>query len=375
MSTELPTLARNVAVEVLVHGPQSRAQLGKKLGLSPATMTRIVKPLVEAGVLVEEAAVRLSGRGRSSLPLDVVPDDYRFVGVKLTTESIYAVVTDLRAQILDGEVVAVPSFDVPDVVAAVLALVGRLRARASRPVNAVGVTVGGSVDKGETVADSPFLHWHEVPFRGLLARDIDVPVYLANDVVGLTKAQQWFGHGRTWADFALLTVGAGVGYGLVINDEVVPTLVTPVSHFPIDPHGPLCAAGHRGCLTAYVTSAAMTAAVAQGSGHEVTYDELLQQAEAGDPLAVRVVDEAAYALGRATAAVTCLTGVDRIILSGEGVRLAKLGQEAMRAGRTAYVAACGLDPVIRPMDFTEWARGAAVIAVQQEFPRASSTVP
>lgn len=368
MLTELPVLSRNVAVEVLVHGAQSRAQLGKKLGLSPATMTRIVKPLVEAGVLVEEAAIRLSGRGRSSLPLDVVAGDYRFVGVKLTAETLYAVVTDLRAEIVDAEVVPVPSFDVPDVVAAVLTVVERLRARAGLPVSAVGVTVGGSVDKGETVADSPFLHWHGVPFRMLLAREIDVPVYLANDVVGLTKAQQWFGHGRAWSNFALLTVGAGVGYGLVINAQLVPTMVAPVSHFPIDQHGPLCPDGHRGCLTAYVTAPAMTAAASFGQRRELSYDEVLQEAEAGDPLAGRVVAEAAYALGRATAAVTCLTGVDRIILSGEGVRLAELGHEALRAGRTEYGAAYGLEPVIRPMDFTEWARGAAVIAVQREFP-------
>jgi predicted NBD/HSP70 family sugar kinase len=367
---ELPPLSRRVAVEVLVHGARSRAQLAKRLGLSPATLTRIVKPLLERGVLVEEQAIRTPGRGRSSLPLDVVADEYRFVGVKLTTESIYGVVTDLRAEILDSETVPEPSLEVADVVAAVVGLVDRLRERGGRSLDAVGVTVGGIVDKGETVADSPFLHWHEVPFRTLLARELDVPVFLANDVAGLTKAQQWFGHGRHWSNFALITVGAGVGYGLVINDEVVPTQVSPFSHFPIDPHGPLCPAGHRGCMTAYVTSKAMASAVSLAHGREVTYDQLLQLGELGDPVATRVIDEAAAALGRATAAVTSLTGVDRIILSGEGVRLAELGRAALHASRTAYTTGAGMvEPVIRPMGFLEWARGAAVIAVQEVFPR------
>jgi predicted NBD/HSP70 family sugar kinase len=386
----LPPAARAVAVDVLVHGAQSRAQLAKKTGLSPATLTRLVRPLLAAGVLVETDAVRTPGRGRSVVPLDVVPDAYRFIGVKLSTESIHAVVTDLRARVLDTETVAEPSLDVPDVVAAVAGLAGRLAARAGRPIDALGITVGGQVDKGETVADSPFLHWHDVPLRRLLADqladqlpehladdlagdlagDLAFPVHLANDVVGLARAQQWFGHGRAHSDFALLTVGAGVGYGLVINDSLVPTPVRPISHLPIDPHGPLCAGGHRGCLTAYVTSGSMTAAVAQGSGRRVTYDEVLQLAEDGDPLAVRVVDEAARALGRAAAAVTSLTGVERIILSGESVRLAEIGSDALRAARVEYAAprTGDLDPVVRPMDFFEWARGAAVIAIQESFP-------
>lgn len=371
MPTELPELSRRVAIDVLVHGAQSRAQLAKKLDLSPATLTRIVRPLIEAAVLVESKAIRTTGRGRSSLPLDVVADGYRFIGVKLTAESVYGVVTDLRAHVKDVETAAVPSFDVGDVVDAVVALVRRLRERTRQPVDALGVTVGGFVDKGETVADSPFLHWHEVPFRTLLAREVDIPVYLANDVAGLTRAQQWFGHGRAWSSFALLTVGAGVGYGLVLNDELVPTPVSPVSHFPVDPHGPLCLAGHRGCMTAYTTSGAMTGSVSLAHGRQVSYQGVLQLAEDGDPAARRVVEEAAYALGRVTAAVTSLTGVGRIILSGEGIGLVEVAPDAMGAGRRAFSAgrSSDLEPVIRPMDFHEWARGAAVVAVQEMFPQ------
>ena len=367
---ELSPASRAVAIDVLVHGAQSRAQLAKKMGLSPATLTRLVRPLVDAGALVETVAVRTSGRGRSSLSLDVVADDHRFIGVKLTSDSIYAVVTNLRAEVLASETLAEPSLDVPDVVEAVAEVVTRLETSAGRPVDGVGVTVGGHVEKGETVADSPFLHWHEVPFRTLLAERVEAPLFLANDVVGLTKAQQWFGYGRRHPDFALLTVGAGVGYGLVINHEVVPTLVSPVSHLRIDPHGPLCAWGHRGCLSAYVTSGAMTAAASQALGRPTGYEELLGRAEDGDPLAARIVEEAATALGCTVATVTSLTGVERVILSGEGVRLAEVAKQALGTALTEYQVrpAPTVEPVIRPMDFLEWARGAAVVAIQEVFP-------
>jgi predicted NBD/HSP70 family sugar kinase len=114
----------------------------------------------------------------------------------------------------------------------------------------------------------------------------------------------------------------------------------------------------------------MCGAVAAALDRPVTYEQVLSLAEAGDPLAYRVVSEAAHALGQVTAAVTSLTGVDRVILSGEGVRLAEVGMDSLRAGRLGYLDATDtvLDPIIRPMDFVEWARGGAVIAIQRVFP-------
>ncbi|MEV6960259.1 ROK family transcriptional regulator [Streptomyces sp. NPDC051207] len=370
MRPQLPDASKALAVDILVHGAQSRAQLAKKTGLSAPTLTRLVRPLLQAGVLVESDSVRTPGRGRSSVLLDVVADDYRYVGVRLTSESIHAVLTNLRAEVLASETLSRPSMDVPDVVSCVAGVVSRLQASAGRPVQGVGVTVGGRVDKGGTVADSPFPDWHEVPFRALLAERVDAPLFLANDVVGLTMAQQWFGYGRSYRDFALLTVGAGVGYGLVINHEIVSTPVSPVSHLPIDPHGPLCFTGHRGCMTAFATSGAMAHAVSLARGRATTYAEVLELAGAGDPAATRVVAEAAHAVGRATAAITSLTGVERIILSGEGVRLVEMAPDSLHAGRVEYAGgqASALEPVVLAMDFLEWARGAAVVAIQAGFP-------
>ncbi len=374
MTVDLPEPAKRIAIEVLVHGPKSRAQLAREMDWSPASLTRLVKPLLGAGILVETDPVRTPGRGRSPVLLDVVPDRWRFVGVKLTTDSIYAVTTNLRAEILDSETVAEPSLDVEEVTDAVTEVVSRLADRDGRQPDAIGVTVGGIVEGGETVADSAYMNWTDVPFRRMLAGRMPSPVLLANDVVGLTRAQQWFGHGRTFRDFALVTVGAGVGYGLVIDGRLVPTSPYPVSHLQIDPHGPVCRWGHRGCMTAFVTSGAMTAAVGVAHGREVGYEEVLDLAAGEDAAARRVVDEAAHALGRAIATITSLTSVDRIILSGEGVQLAEVGWDALQAGRLEHHRgrSFGLDPVIRQMDFLEWARGAAVIAIQGAFPQQES---
>ncbi len=369
-SLDLSATSRAVAIEVLVHGAQSRARLSERMGLSPGSLTRLVKPLLAAGVLVESDAVRASQRGRYSLPLDVVPDAYRFIGIKLTTQTAYAVVTDLRARVLGRAVRDLPSHDVQEVTATVTSLVDELRSPDPVAIDSVGVTVGGQVAGGAIVADSPYLHWHDVPFRSLLEEALRTPVHLDNDVVGLTKAQHWFGFGKEHANFAMLTVGAGIGYGLVINDEMVTTQLGPISHFPADPSGPMCALGHRGCLTSMATTAAITGAATLAHGRNLSYHEVLQLAEDGDAASARLLDDAARALGRAAAAVTALTGVERIILSGEGVHLAEVAREALDEGLNEYWPGgkSRPDPVIHPVDFFEWARGAAVVAIQEEFP-------
>jgi predicted NBD/HSP70 family sugar kinase len=363
-------LARDVAVDILVNGAQPRSSLAERLGVSAATVTRLVRPLMDAGVLVESEQLRNPGRGRSAYALDVQPDRYRFVGVKITHDDLYGVLTDLRATVLHQLTMPLTSLEVPDVVTAVTRAVRELQDRGGRAVHAVGVTVGGTVIAGETVSDSPFLHWQDVPFRALLGDALGLPVHLDNDVVGLTKAQHWFGYGRGVPSFALLTIGAGIGYGLVVNDRMVPTSLSPMSHYPVQPGGPLCPMGHRGCMTSLLAADSIAAAVSVGRGSLVSFDEALELADHDDPVALRVVREAAYALGRAAAAISCMTGVERIVLSGEGVHLADVATGALDAGFHEFDVrpTPHSEIVLRPMDFDEWARGAAVVAIQAAFP-------
>jgi predicted NBD/HSP70 family sugar kinase len=363
--------ARAVAVEILIHGPRSRKELAEKLGLSQGSLTRLTKPLLEANVLVETDAVRKLGRGRSQLPLDVVPSNFAFAGIKLTSDTLYAVLTDLRANIIREISYPIRSNDPPTIADMIVGVVSEFES-GGQDLEAVGITVGGYVANGEVVTDSPFLHWHNVPFRSIVASRVERRVSFDNDVIGLTKAQHWFGTGKGHADFAMLTIGAGVGYGLVIHDEIVrpkrEDLGTLV-HYPIDPSGPVCELGHRGCAIAYLSSDAIRSAISVGHKTPVGYAEGLDLAAVGEPVATRVVNDAARALGRLVSAVAAMTGVDHIILSGEGIRLAEVGAAAMREGIEQYrePSASPLKPSVTPMTFNEWSRGAAVLAIQDHF--------
>src|SRR6187402_1300883 len=89
-----------LARAVLIHGPISRSALTHRLGLSPASLTRLTKPFLDRGILVELDDVVDGSVGRPTRPLDVAPDSGRFIGVKLTGDRLYAVATDIRATVL-----------------------------------------------------------------------------------------------------------------------------------------------------------------------------------------------------------------------------------------------------------------------------------
>lgn len=374
---ELGGSARELARQVLIHGPISRADLGRRLGLSPASLTRLSKPFLDRGLFVEAPDLVQGATGRPARPLDVRADARRFVGVKLSGDAAHAVLTDLRATAVAREERALDRHDPRAVVGVIGDLVETLLA-AEGPVlprvSGLGVSVGGNVADQRVVTRAPFLGWRDVALADLLEARLGLPVDVENDVTALTTAEQWFGPARGRDAFAVVTVGAGVGYGLVMHDRVVTTPDTGLGlggHLPLDPSGPLCVDGHRGCSTAMLSIPSICAQVGIALGREIGYDEVIELAAARHPLARSVTDAAGRSLGRMMGYIANLAMVDAIVLSGEGVGLWSV------AGDTALAAlAADRDPeaseVVVHVDdtgFDPWARGAAAVAIQGALAR------
>ncbi|MDG4827671.1 ROK family transcriptional regulator [Asanoa sp. WMMD1127] len=370
-STGWPSLTpatRAAAVELLRHGPLSRTALARRLGLSAGSVTRLVAPLLAGGLVVPVGPGREGGVGRPSTPLDVVADGHRFVGVKLTGSHGYAVLADLRSTVLATVDAPLRGKSPADVVASVASLVATCAG--GEALTGVGVSLGGRAADHRTVTAAPYFGWAEpVDLGGLVAAATGAPTVVDNDVLALTRATHWFGAARGRDRFALVTIGVGVGYGLVVHDRLVDSDdagVGLVAHLQLDPLGPLCARGHRGCAEAMLASGKIRDAVAVGRGRVAGYAECLDMAEAGDPVAARVVHDAGRALGRLVAMVANLTMAPLVVLSGDGIRLASVAAAAMADGLAADRDPAA-DPVaveVHPGGFDAWARGAAVTAIQ-----------
>jgi len=360
--------ANDVALEVLKHGPLSRSEVARRLSLSPGSLTRLSTPLIKAGLLVE-VGEHFDGKvGRPSQLIDIVPASQRFIGMKLSANSILGVTTDLR-----GNVIASASFDFKSqqpaaVVATIGRLVNELVARGPS-VTAIGIGIGARLDPKGTVISAPFLNWSNVPLAAMVEKACGLPTIIENDLIAFTKYEHWFGAGRTLSTFAVVTIGAGVGYGLVANGAIVSNGdhgIGLVGHWPLDPFGAVCSEGHRGCAKSTLTDTAITLAVSSALGRTVSYSEALDLAAAGDPAASRIIGDAGRALGRLLAAVANLVMPELVVLGGEGVRLATLAskevEEGLRLDRDPRAAPLTL--VKRTGENTEWCRGAAVVAIQ-----------
>ncbi|WP_019180596.1 ROK family transcriptional regulator [Microbacterium yannicii] len=366
----LTTSERALARAVLIHGPISRSALTTRLGLSPASLTRLAKPFLDRGLLIELDDSADGTVGRPVRPLDVAPQIGRFAGVKITGETVHAIVTGVRAEVLAED--SQPLIDTdPEQVARQVARM--VRALAPTGLSGTGVGLGGAVRDG-VVEYAPFLGWRDVPFGALLEREVGGPVSLENDLIALAEAERWFGLGRGKDGFVVITIGAGVGYALVIGGEVVRTPDAGIGmggHIPLSPAGPLCVEGHRGCSQAMLTAGSMAAQVSGALQRPVAYDEVLSLAREGAPAAVAVVDSAAAALGRLIVLAANLTLQSSIVLAGEGLGLFAIAEDRIRevisAERDPRAEAVRL--YVDESGFLAWARGAAAVAIQAAMDR------
>ncbi|WP_405741410.1 ROK family transcriptional regulator [Streptomyces sp. NBC_00028] len=363
---------RSVAIEVLVHGPLSRTELAHRLDLSAGSLTRLTKPLIESGLLIEvpEAGASAEVRqGRPSQPLDVVADSRSFIGFKVTGDMAYGVVTTLRSEIVARHDRPLTTHDPAEVADLLAEMADDLaRAHPSR-VAGIGIGVGGLVQERSVVGESPFLHWRDVPLAELVEDRTGLPVVIENDVAALVEAETWFGAGRGLDRFVVLTIGAGLGYGLVLGGRRVPYAEEDRGfgrHWIVNPNGPLTPEGERGSAVSLLTIPNIRYQVRAATGRDHTYEEILTLAAAGEPMPARVIDEAARALGVLIAQIANFAMPQKILLAGEGVGLmdvaGKAVDDTIRFHRHPLAAPIDLETKVS--DFHDWARGAAVLAIQ-----------
>lgn len=346
--------SRRVALALVRRGPLARADLGRVLGLSAPSLTRLTKPMVAGGLLVEDAPAAQRGTGRPAVPLRVDVGRAHVVGTKITADGLYAVVTDLGGTVVDSRFSPGHLASPAQAVEALAALVGRWRDR-WHPVR-LGVSLGAVVSADQTVSRVAFLGWPDVRLAPLLQEATGLPTVVANDVHAFTVAEHWFGAGRGCTDLAVLTIGAGVGVGIVAGDELVTG------------HGGLAGrAGHLlladgRAVREVVESVPVAARAAALLGRPVGPDDL--PALAGDPALSGLFADVAGATGQVAGQLGLLVAPERVVVSGEGAVLLQGHEEALRAGAARLCPEVADRLVVDSPGFDQWARGSAALSVR-----------
>jgi predicted NBD/HSP70 family sugar kinase len=361
--------AHAVFASILAHGSSSRGAVARRTGLSAAAVTKAVRPLIAAGLLVEGEATT-GAVGRPVRELRVRAEAASFVGVKLTGADVYAALADFSGAVLATGHTALTGTEVAPAVADIARLVERLYADADQlaPPAYACVTVSGDVDRATgLVRFSPFLGWRDVPLARLVEARLGVGVVVENDVRALTLAEGLTGAGAGASPLVVVTLGAGIGCGLAVGGEVLTGahgVSGELGHVPVGDPAIRCYCGGRGCVEAVAADPAIVRRVTEVTGVPVmTVAEAAVLARRGGA-AADVFASAGAAIGRALAAVVNLVGPERVVVSGEGLAYFDLFAQHIESAfaEQAYGATARCEVSLQPRTFEDWAAGAAAVA-------------
>lgn len=355
-------------------GPASRASLARVLGVSPALMTQLVKDLIAAGLVVELENSPSAG-GRPARLLGLAASAGRAIGLKVSADHVAFVEVAI-----DGAVQRSASEPYDAAAATSLVDLSSLLRRfieggGTTPLLGVGVGVPGGVDRqGSGRVDSVQLGWHQVPVGATLRRETGLPVLVENNVNALAMAERLYGVGRRHSTFLVVTIGTGIGAGVVIDGAVVRGAsggAGEIGHTPVLEDGPLCSCGNRGCLEAIIGEAALVATarergiVPAGAGMAA----LRAAADSGDAAATTLFGDAGHLLGRALAGIVQLVDPELVVVLGEGTSAWPhwaFGFEP--AFRSALIPARrGIGLVVETWQDDSWAQGAAALVLATSF--------
>lgn len=379
-------------------GPISRKEIALVSNLSPAAVSGITGELIERGLVQEIGEVEGDGRaGRRAVLLRLKPDAGFVVGVKLAARTIACVITDLDANVLHSSETALsfadqtqpthPKYDPDAMIQATIHAVEQLldRAQLDRArLLGIGVGVNGIVDADAGISRvAPLYGWRDVVLAAPLAAHFGTPVHIENDARTLTIAEQWFGAGRGIDHFVAIAVGYGIGSGVIANGQLYRGAAGGAGefgHIVLQPDGPPCSCGKRGCLESLAAEPAILrevqAALARGEHSVLTNSSSLtsadvgQAADAGDLLAQRVLTTAGQWLGLGVASLINILNPELLVINGEAVQYGRWYFEPMEAALHAHAFAGLADTlqiVIEPGGNDLWARGAASVVLSALF--------
>ncbi|WP_194905298.1 ROK family transcriptional regulator [Catenulispora rubra] len=318
--------------------PRSRQDLGAATGLSPASVTNVVRELLDEGIVTEVGSQDSDG-GRPRRLLDVYAEHGFVIGVDVGETRVQAGLYDLTlVERAKAERPFGPGEH--DVAAAVQAIADTLHAvladAAVDPAAVLGVGIGvpAIVEQGpEAVVHGQTFGWNAVPLERLLRAHTDLPLRFENCAKTTGQAELWFGAGRGARTAAVALIGSGVGASLVSGGSIyrgVNSSAGEWGHTTIIADGRRCRCGSSGCLEAYVGAEAILERFADPAAAMSVADSASASASAGDaesalaalvamdesPAAQALLAQTAEYLGIGIANLVNLFNPERVILAG-----------------------------------------------------------
>ena len=367
----IKAMNRNLLLNIIRReGQISRKQLTDISGLSVGAVSGITTELLENTWILEVGEGDFTGGRRQTLIKLNAKAGYA-IGLKIMERRIVAAVSNF-----EGQVVYYREFDIqqsPNVdllVDTISAIINETLRESNIPLDktfGIGIGLAGVIySQTGVVHYSPFFGWRDVPIASLVEQSTHLPVYIENDVNTLTLTEQLFGAGRQCNNFVVVTVGRGIGMGIVINGQLYRGAKGGAGELG---HTMIAHQAQDNANSQYISLEDMAADPALFNGQS-TIEAVTQQAQAGNQAIQNKLQQSGAILGIGLANVINILSPELVIVSGEGVEAGNYRIQPMLESMKHHTFQGLLDDVdviVIPTGDQEWARGAANIVISKVF--------
>jgi len=315
-------------------GSLSAVQLARLTGLAKSTVSTALAELKRTEMVVETGTEQTSGAGRPATTLTLNPKAGTCIGVLIGQSELQVIVADVSHSVLwDKSVYLEPGYSEQTAAELVRELITEAYAdqwQTPAGLLGVGIAVGAPVNpvNGQILRGGlPNLTGTDI--RALLGQLFDVPIFADNESNCSAIAEMTWGAAQGFEDFIVYTLDLGVGGAIVSGGKVLRGIAGGAGefgHVVIDPAGPVCRCGNRGCLEVYASFAGPLAEAQRHFGRKLRITDVVRMALAGDETCRRLIAQAGEAGGRGLGLIGSVFNPPLVVVSG---RLATAGELLM----------------------------------------------
>ena len=343
---------RKVFRSIQKSGPVTRRQIQEITGLSWGAVSQFCNVLLASGIAAE-GGTQNGGIGKSPAAIELNPDDFFLIGLDLTLNYVRGVVTNLR-----GDELCAQSLSVRDpglIIAYLEMMIDEFLTvyHGEKKFLAIAIAVPGDADRENGILRTSIFSekWTNLELRRILEERFRIPVYVYSDCECVLAAEKHLGimAKKHYKNAALISLNYGIGMAYMHSSKTYYSTGThqcEIGHVTIRPGGTLCNCGKRGCLEMYASKLGITRqfkeALTQGAETDVDisleenplYNSIRLHARQGDPLCIRLFEQAGEMMGNICASVCTILEPEVLIiygdLLGDGILWKELFEKAFR---------------------------------------------
>jgi len=301
------------------HKRITRTQLAGITKISNTTVGKIVKELIEDGLVIE--GDQKGNIGRKATFLEINPTGAHIIGVEVDISSVQIALVSLNGTVInkrqfqfDVKGKEKPKIVLDKVASEILKLLEEVGKEFAKKVIAIGISMAGLISwpNGKALM-VPQFQWNDVHIKEYLESKLDYIVYVDNHVRSILLAESLFGVIKSYKDVVCVHVGSGLGGAVMINGEIsrgTCNTLGEIGHITMEPNGQLCDCGRLGCLQTFISSSEL-----EKYAH-APIEDIFSAYERGEEWSRMLIDRAKKYLGIAISNVICMYNPEVVLLAG-----------------------------------------------------------